>query len=274
MKKILFILSFGLFYFSCKPSFNLASEQTKIVSLANGDFSNDNYFESIPNAVKDSVPKEKLYQHLDSLRFYLDSVFFKKEDIISQDIQIQRVSSTRKINNYYFKIIEYSNSLKIQGNINNFYLKDYKAFLDSELINYSENNSRTLTTKYEGYILTYRTGKSKKWKYLPYSDLYNERLFGLETTQKIIDLYFDDIFISAQKKWDKESIAIFTEVYEEERNAYVEDGIDFEKFLKCRRKYQEKAEEDFNDDIPYEYYESGYFLEHSIKCRIYSKKLN
>ena len=108
---------------------------------------------------------------------------------------------------------------------------------------------------------------------MPYNDLYNERLFGIKTTQKIIELYFDDIFVPAQKKWDSESIALFNEVYEEERNSYIDEGIDFEKFLKCRRKYQEKTEEDFNDNIPNEYYESSYFIDHSIKCRIYSKKL-
>lgn len=274
MKKLIIILVIGFCLFSCKPSYDLVNEETKLINLVKGNFSNDDYFENIPNAVKDSISKEKLHQHLDSLKFYLDSVFFKTEDIISQDIQIQRISSTRKINNKYFKIIEYSNSLKIKKHKNNFYLHDYKTHLDSELIKYSEDDSKILSTKIQRYILAYWAKESEKWKFLPYSDLYNEKLFGLKTTQNIIDLYFDDIFVPSQKKWDEESIAIFTEIYEEERNTYVEDGIDFEKFLKCRRKYQEKAEEDFNDNIPYEYYESDYFLEHSIKCRIYSKKLN
>ena len=274
MNRTLTLLVLSLLIFSCKPSYNLSDEKNKIFSLAKGDFSNKDYFDNIPNSLKDSVPKEKLYRYLDSVRHSLESMSFKTEDIISNDIQIKKLSSTRKINTIFFKIIEYSNSLKIQGNSNNFYLKDYKAFLNSELINYSEKNLGILITKFEGHILTYWTKKSKKWKYLPYSDLYNKRLFGLETTQKIIDLYFDDIFINPKIKWDKESISIFREIYEEERNNYEEDGIDFEKFFKCRMKYQQKAEEKFGYEIPDKYYDSLYFIEHSVKCRIYSKKLN
>ena len=67
MKKPLVFLVVSLYVFSCKPTYDLASEETKIISLAKGNFSNDDYFESIPNKVKDSVPKEKLYQHIDSL---------------------------------------------------------------------------------------------------------------------------------------------------------------------------------------------------------------
>lgn len=274
MKKPLVFLFISLCFFSCKPIYDLESEKTKIIHLAKGNFTNDDYFESIPNRFKDSVPRDKLYKHLDSVRNIINSIFFKKEDIISKDIKIEKISSSKKINDGFFKIIEYTESLKIQGNANNFYLKDYKTFLDREFTKYSEDKSQVLTIKSRGYILTYWTEESKKWKYMPYNDLYNERLFGIKTTQKIIELYFDDIFVPAQKKWDRESIAIFYEVYEEERNSYVEEGIDFKKFLKCRRKYQEKADEDFNDNIPDEYFESGYFIDHSIKCRLYSKKLN
>ena len=156
------------------------------------------------------------------------------------------------------------------------YLYDYKQFLNQNLINYSDDVTKLvspLQTKLDGNILAFWDKEVEKWKYIIYSDLGNEGLFGLRTSQGIIDLYFDDIFVPAKTKWDKESLAIFTEVYEEERKTYIDDGINFNKLLKCRRKYLEKAEEDFNGDIPNEYYESIYFLENSIKCRIYSKKL-
>lgn len=277
MRELLIILAFGLFFVSCKPVYNLTSEKPKIVNLVKGNLNNDDYLSSIPNSVKDSIPKEKLYKHLDSVRNSLDSIFFKPIDIISQGITINKISSTRRIDSYYFKIIEFSNSLEIQKNESNLYLYDYKEFLNQNLINYSDDVTKLvspLQTNRNGSILAYWEKEVKEWKHLPYSDLYNEKLFSLKSAQKIIELYFEDIFIDSKVKWDKESISIFSEAHEEERNNYEGNGIDFEKFLKCRMKYQQRAEEKFNYEIPDEYYESAYFIEHSIKCRIYSKKIN
>ncbi|WP_411766791.1 hypothetical protein [Winogradskyella sp. A3E31] len=276
MNRVLIILSIGFIIFSCKPSFNLVNEKPLIENLVSGDYTNDDYLKNLPNNFKDSLPQEKLFKHLDSLHNGFDSLFYKASDLINQNVKIEKLSSTKRIDDYYFKIVEYSNSIKVQKNKKNFYLYDFKQFLNQNLIDYEDNIYKLdshLETKLNGKILAYWGKESGKWKYLAYNDLLNEGLFGLRIAQNIIDLYFDDIFVASKIKWDKESISIFREIYEEERNNYIEDGIDFEKFLKCRIKYLEKAEEDFNYDIPDEYYESAYVFNHSIKCRIYSKKL-
>ena len=104
--------------------------------------------------------------------------------------------------------------------------------------------------------------------------MFNEGLFGLNSAQRIIELYFKDIFIEPINKWDKESIQIFYDAYNEDKSNYKKDGIDMDKFIKCRIKYTQKAEEKFSFEIPDKFYESSTFFDQSIKCRIYSKKTN
>ncbi|MEO1033421.1 MAG: hypothetical protein AAFX55_18680 [Bacteroidota bacterium] len=274
MNRLFLCITICLSFISCKPSFNLNIEETKINNLVIGNYSNEDFIENFPIFVIDSIPIEKINTHLDSMRLDLYSNFYQKKDIISNKIIINKVSSTRKIGDIYFKIIQYSNLLKIQKNKQNLYLNDYKEFLKQNLISYSDDSTNligNLNTKIDNKILAFFEKNSNKWKYLYYSDLGNEGMFGLKAAQNIIDLYFDDIFTPSKKRWDKESISIYKEIYEEDRKEYENNGIDFDKFVKCRIKYQKKAEEDFNENIPDQYYQTNYFFEHSIKCRIYSK---
>ncbi|WP_299523244.1 hypothetical protein [Winogradskyella sp.] len=274
MNKLFVFIAFCLSFISCKPSFNLSAEQPKINNLALGNYSNEDFIENFPDSTKDLLPKEKINVYLDSIRLDFDSTLYRKEDVISNDVTINKISSTRKIQDIYFKIIQYSNSLKIQKNEQNLYLQDFKDYLKQNLIVYSDDKTNLkgiLSIKLNKDILAFFEKDSNYWKYLSYNDLGNEAIFGLKTSQDIIDLYFDDIFISAKRRWNKESISIFREIYEQERKNYENNGIDFDKFVRCRIKYQEKAEEKFDNEIPDNYYQSSYFLEHSLKCRIYSK---
>ena len=274
MNKIFLSFCFGLCITSCKPKFNLAKELPRITKLVKHQFTNKEYLENYPNYTLDSIPKEKLYKHLDSIENYIASNLYKPSDIISQKVIIQKISNTKRIDSVYFKIINYSKTRTIKKNKSNYNLYEFTNSLDSEFIEYKDENSDTITVTQNSNVLSFWETTDKKWKHIFYNDMFNEGLFGLNSAQRIIELYFKDIFIEPINKWDKESIQIFYDAYNEDKSNYKKDGIDMDKFIKCRIKYTQKAEEKFSFEIPDKFYESSTFFDQSIKCRIYSKKTN
>ena len=54
--------------------------------------------------------------------------------------------------------------------------------------------------------------------------------------QEIIQLYFDEIFVPANVPWTKKDINDFYEVYNEYKYDDTYNGLDFDKFCKCKIK--------------------------------------
>lgn len=273
MKKLLLVLLVSTVAFNCKPSFELKKE-TKIIQ----DFANDRLdFKSqmslFPDSYWDNVSKKDVIKLSDSLKKIIDTVFFKKSDIISDDYKIVKISSTIKTEKNYFKIIHLENTLTLKKTEENKNLLNYKSYLNNNLIEYLEldfESNSPITVYFENYLLAFWKPNYKKWNYINYNDRANPLLFGSETAKEIIQLYFDEIFVPSKKPWNKEDIDLFYEIYNEVRNDDTYEGLDFDKFCKCKIKFHEKLDE-LNNEIPDEYYESQSYSEIIQKCMIYSK---
>ena len=274
MNKTLVLYLLVFIIISCKPSFNLSKEANTIQDLVHGRLDFDSQLELLPDTYWDSISKKDVIKLSDSIKKVFDSTFFKESDVIKNSFEISKISSTKKISNAFFKIIRLNNNLVLKKNRENIYLYDFKSFLDWNLIKYFEYKDKlksSISIHDENYLLAFRKSNSKKWNYINYSDSANHYLFGLNTAKEIIQLYFDEIFISAKQPWSKEDSDLFYEVYNEGRYNDTYNGLNFDKFCKCKIKFEEKIEEQF-DEIPDEYYESLTYIDIIKKCKIYSKK--
>ena len=177
-----------------------------------------------------------------------------------------------KIKKNYFKIIQLNNTLTLKKNKENIYLHVYKSYLNNNLIQYKEHDfklTEPITVYLENYILAFWEPSYKKWNYIYYNDQVNQFLFDSKTAKEIIQLYFDEIFVPAKVPWSKKDLNDFYKIYNEYKYDDTYDGLDFDKFCKCKIKFEEKIEK--VEEIPSQYYESESYYEIIQKCMIYSK---
>ncbi|WP_298508477.1 hypothetical protein [uncultured Kordia sp.] len=81
-----------------------------------------------------------------------------------------------------------------------------------------------------------------------------------------MQLYYDEVFVPAEEKWDSESIQMFKDEYEAIKNSPQYKDLDFDAYCDCLLLHQEKL--DFDKEIPNAYFESETYLNKMYSCRI------
>lgn len=272
MRKFILLIVTPIIIYSCKPSFNLLEETKNIQDFTNGNLDFESQMNLFPDSYRDKIAEKDVLKLSDSLEKIVDSLFFKETDVVSDKYDITKISSTRKIKKNYFKIIQLNSILTLKKNKENIYLHNYKSYLNNNLIEYKEHDfklTEPITVYLEKYILAFWKPSYKKWNYMYYNDSANQFLFGSKTAKEIIQLYFDEIFVPAKVPWSKKDLNDFYEIYNEYKYDDTYEGLDFDKFCKCKIKFEEKIEK--VEEIPSQYYESESYFEIIQKCMIYSK---
>jgi hypothetical protein len=161
-----FVLILGvLLILSCKPTFDIVTESKKIQDFANGRIDIGNLIEELPSTYKDSISQREVEKLIDSVSTLFESYFFKSSDILNHYFEIKKISSTKKIDNNYFKIIQLNEHFTIAKNRENIYLNDFKSFLNTNLIKFKEDKldlKKPLITNIEDVALAYWNSEKKK----------------------------------------------------------------------------------------------------------------
>ncbi len=178
-------------------------------------------------------------------------------------VKINNVSSPITIQDRLFRVINATETLTL--NLRHYMLseEELKSYLDSNLINYEENDRNLTITKDSDFIAIYH---KNAWEYFNFNVSMMYHAYGLTDTKKLIKLYYDEVFIPAEDTWDAESVANFKEIYNENKELPQYQNLDFDAYCDCLIRHEEKL--DPEKVLKTNYYESDTRLNIIYQCRI------
>ncbi|WP_114902371.1 hypothetical protein [Kordia sp. SMS9] len=258
MKSYLFCSVFiFLIFTSCAPSFNFEKERENILTSL-GKLSSPE--KRVDIFYPDSFNKDSLKNILKENKDLLDVIQAGSE---KSTVKINNVSSAITIQNRLFRIVNATETSKL--NLKHYMLsvKELKQSLDNNLINYVENDHILTITKDSDFIAIYH---GNSWEYFNFNVSMMYHAYGLVDTKKLVKLYYDEVFIPAEEKWDAESIRDFKEIYGENKDLPQYKNLDFDAYCDCLIRHEEKLEPE--KILETNYYESDTRLNVIYQCRI------
>lgn len=262
IKSYLFCCVFlSLLFTSCAPSFDLKKESANIIKS----------FEKLSSPEKrvdifypDSYNKDSIKNILKENSHIVNGI---KKYTNKSDVKINTFSSTITIQNRLFRIVNVTETLTIPKKEIDIPMKDLKAYLQNNLYKYTEDATKLTATGDTDFIAIYH---ENAWEYFDFNVSIMYHAYGLKDTKKLVQLYYDEVFIPAEEKWEAESIRDFKEMYNESKGLPQYKDLDFDAYCDCMLQYYEKL--DYDKDIPDGYFESETFLNNIYSCRILTKR--
>lgn len=262
MKIRLTLLLFTLFIFSCKPSFELNRELPEIKKNLE-EFS----IENTSKQFEYFFPEEYwINKNKDSILSIFENIHFENpeyfSDYTTSFIKHSKVINTKKA---HFILVNINESFHVSKSQFNNIHKEISTFFDNENINYT-NSSDKLIVNNPKTILGLYYEELNKWTYYNFNAKMLLDAYGLKTSKKIINAYFDEAFSPSEKSWSKEEVNDFKETYSEIKNQKQYQNLDFDEYCNCLIKFQEKIPIDISSN----YFESTNFKNNISICRIYA----
>jgi len=260
LKKYYYCIFLLLFAMSCAPSppLNVEEEKSKIIQT----------LQKVPDTDRRIAVFYPETFNKDSLR----NVLSKNEevlDIITKNspkeinITINKVSSSAKIRNRYFKVVNITETFTVYKEGNLLHTGELKRYLYDNLIDFTENDTSFKVNKDTNLIAIY---DNDSWEYFDFNIPLFFNAYGFYDTRKLVRRYYDEIFVVASEKWDAQSIKDFKDMYNENKDLPQYENLDFNGYCDCMIQHQEKL--DYSKDIPDYYFESETYLNYIYSCRI------
>jgi len=256
-----YILLITFIFSNCAPSFDLKKEAENIIESFS-DLSSPE--KRVDIFYPDSYNKDSIKNILKENKFLIDLL---KGNFPRPSLKINNVSSTITLQNRLFKLINTSEIYKL--NMKQYMLSesDLKKDLDNNLIDYVENGKYLTITKDSDFIAIYH---KNSWEYFDFNVSMMYHAYGLKDTKKLVQLYYDEIFVPAEEKWDAESVQNFKETYQEIKDGPQYKDLDFNAYCDCLIQHEEKL--DYKKISETNYYESETRLNIIYSCRILTSR--
>ena len=251
----------SLLFINCAPSFDLKKEAANIINSF-GKLSSPE--KRVDIFYPDSYNTDSIKNILKENKYMLDMLRIGSQ---KTDVRINNVSSTITIQDRLFRIVNATEKAKL--NMKQYMLNenDLKKHLDNYLIDYVEEEENLLITKDSDFIAIYH---ENAWEYFDFNVSMMYHAYGLKDTKKLVQLYYDEVFIPAEEKWDAESIKNFKEMYNENKDLPQYKDLDYDAYCDCLLQHYERL--GYDKDIPDAYFESETYLNKMFSCRILTSR--
>lgn len=258
LKSYLFYCVFlSLLFTSCAPSFDLKKESANIIKSF-GKLSSPE--KRVDIFYPDSYNKDSIKNILKENKHIIDEV---KKYAEQSNTKINMVSSSITIKDRLFRIVNATETFTIFKKDINISIEAFKKYLESNLYEYKEDAMKFTMT---GDINLIAIHHKNSWEYFNFNLPVFYDGYGMKDSKKLVQLYYDEVFIPAEEKWDAENTRDFKEMYNENKGHPQYKDLDYDAYCDCILQHHEKL--DYDKDIPDGYFDSETYLNYIYSCRI------
>ena len=180
MKKYIYLIVVFLLL-GCAPSISKTKLQSDFTAytkhVSNYEF--DKVIEFMPEDFWNVYDKKEILASMNSKLNQFDSIYIN-------NLEIDHISKSIKSNNKFFRVITYSSVLGFDtSNVSDEIIEKFKLKYGAEKVELDTTSNR-IKIKYNSQMISVYQDKMKTWKYLEFDPIMSSKVYGIETSNKLM----------------------------------------------------------------------------------------